>query len=131
MSKVSVCVKSCLLFLLFEVTMPISNEEAYDMLAVYFECMQNSNVAAKVYVQRFPGRRRYGKGVFTRLAQRLRATGSVRRPKLQRKGKGCTEGNVINILASIENNPHISIRSLSKELGITQGTVHNILKSHR
>lgn len=37
--------------------MPIANEIAFDMLAVYFECMQNAIIAARMYAIRYPDRR--------------------------------------------------------------------------
>ena len=111
--------------------MPFTNDEAVDMIAVYFECFQNAAIAEREYISRYPNRRHYGRRVFARLVQRLRATGSFRRRIFRRNYITGREDNVINVLAYITFNPHISIRSLSCALGITRSTVHNILKQHR
>lgn len=101
------------------------------MMAVYFECFQNAAIAEREYAIRYPNRRHYGRRVFPRLVQRLRATGSFRRPVFRRRNSSRTEENIINVLAYIEFNPHISTRALSRELGLTRTTVQNILKDHR
>jgi transcriptional regulator of acetoin/glycerol metabolism len=111
--------------------MPLANEIAFDMLAVYFECMQNATIAARVYAVRYPQRRRYNKRVFVLLARRLRNTGSVHRPVLPRSGRGRNEENIINVLAYIEFNPHGNTRNISRELGISRTTVLRILTDHR
>ena len=57
--------------------MIIINQEAYNMLAVFFECMQNATIAARVYAVRYPNVRRRGRASFLTIAERLRTTGSV------------------------------------------------------
>lgn len=111
--------------------MPITNDEAVDLINIYFECFQNGAIAEREYAMRYPDRRRYGRRVFPRLAQRLRETGSFRRPLLRRRRKMRTEENIINVLASIEINPHISTRLLSMELGLARTTIQNILQDQR
>lgn len=110
--------------------MPFTNEEAVDMIAVYFECLQNAAIAQRVYAARYPNRRPRDARIFPRLVQRLRTTGSFR-PTFRRHKNGKTEENIINVLAYIEFNPHISTRGLSLALGISRTTVQNILKDHR
>jgi len=111
--------------------MPLANHIAFDMLAVYFECMQNATIAARIYALRYPDRRSYTKRVFVLLAQRLRNTGSVYRPVLPRHGRARTEANVINVLAYIEYNPHANTRGISQDLGITRSTVQRIINDHK
>ena len=110
--------------------MPFTNDEAVDMIAVYFECLQNAAIAQRVYAARYPTRRPRDARIFPRLVQRLRNTGSFR-PKFRRYKNGRTEENIINVLAYIEFNPHVSTRALSVALGISRPTVHNILKDNR
>jgi hypothetical protein len=116
---------------LTEFKMPFTNDEAVDLLAVYFECFQNAAIAEREYARRFPNRRRYGRRVFSRLVQRLRATGSIHRPVIRRRRTGRSEENTINVLAYIQFDPHVSTRTLSLELGITRTTIQNILKDYR
>lgn len=108
-----------------------TNEEAFDMLAVYFECMRNSTIAARVYTAQYPQRRRYSRGVFDRLANRLRTTGNIHLPVYSRYRRGRTEENVTNVLAYVNFNPKLSIREISRDLGICRSTVHNILRKHK
>ncbi|KAF5270924.1 hypothetical protein FQR65_LT05391 [Abscondita terminalis] len=89
--------------------MPISNQEAFNMLAIYFECFQNATIAG-----------RYCRRVFVRLAQRLLTTGSIHKPAMNRRNRQNNEQNVINILASIEMNPQIGTREISRDLGIPE-----------
>ncbi|XP_050307004.1 uncharacterized protein LOC126743817 [Anthonomus grandis grandis] len=110
--------------------MPISNQEAFNMLAIYFECLQNATIAARAFYLRYPNRPRYHRRVFVRLAQRLLTTGSIHRPAMIRNRQN-NEQNVVNVLASVEINPQISTREISRDLGIPQSTVHRILRTHR
>lgn len=110
--------------------MPFTNDEAVDMIAVYFECYQNAAIAQRVYAARYPNRRGRDARIFPRLVHRLRTTGSFR-PTFRRRKTGKTEENVINVLAYIEFNPHVSTRALSLGLGISRTTVQNILKDYR
>lgn len=110
--------------------MPFTNDECVDMIAVYFECFQNAVLAQRIYRARYPNRPFRDARIFPRLVQRLRTTGSFR-STFRRRSNGKTEENVINVLAYIELNPHISTRALSTALGISRSTVQNILKNHR
>lgn len=111
--------------------MPISNQEAFNMLAIYFECFQNATIAARTFYLRYPNRPRYHRRVFVRLAERLLTTGSIHRPAMNRRNRQNNEQNVINVLASVEINPQISTREISRDLGIPQTTVHRIIQTQR
>lgn len=111
--------------------MILTNEEAFDMLAIYFECMRNATVAARVYAVQYPERRHHSKRVFIRLAHRLRTTGNVQLPIYRRTRRGRTEENVINVLAYVQFDPHLSTRAIARDLGICRTTVRNILREHR
>lgn len=111
--------------------MIFTNEEAFDMLAIYFECMRNATVAARVYAVQYPERRHHTRRVFLRLANRLRRTGRVNLPVYRRHGRGRTGENVINVLGYVEFNPTLSTRTISRDLGISRTTVQNILRDHK
>lgn len=111
--------------------MIFTNEEAFDMLAVYFECMRNATVAARVYAVRFPERRHHSRRVFLRLVNRLRTTGRVNLSVNRRHGRGRTDENIINVLGYVEFNPSFSTRTISRDLGISRTTVQNILRDHK
>ena len=104
--------------------MPLTSDEAVDLIAVFFECFQNAAIAERQYAIRYPDRRHYGRRIFPRLVQRLRDTGSFSRPKFRRhRSTGRTKENIINVLAYVEFNRHIGTRALSLDLGIARTTV--------
>lgn len=111
--------------------MILANQEAFDMIGTYFECMRNATVAARIYAIQYPQRRHPGSRVFRRLIRRLRTTGNVNLPMYRRRGRGCSEENTINVLAYVHVNPHISTRAIARELGICRTTVQRILTEHR
>ena len=57
--------------------MPFTNEEAFDMLRIYFQCFENAAIAFRQYALRYPLRRRHSRMVFCRLALRLRQHGQL------------------------------------------------------
>lgn len=108
-----------------------TNEELFDMTGVYFECMRNATVAARVYAQQYPDRRHPSRKVFLRIIHRFRTTGSVHLPVYRRERRGRTEESIINVLAYVQFNPHLSTRTIKQDLGVTRTTVQNILKEHK
>lgn len=112
--------------------MAYTNAEAYDMLAVYFQCFENAPLAEREYAGRYPERRLHSRNVFRRLAIRLRQTGSVRPiPVPIRRRPVRNEDNIINVLAYVQVDPHLSIRNISSDLGISCATVFRILRDFK
>lgn len=109
--------------------MPFTNEEAFDMLEVFFQCFRNAVIASRQYALQYPYRRHHSKRVFQRLARRLREHGSVQPIGVARRyrRKRTTE-NIINVLAYVHADPTISIRNISTDLDLSFGCVHQILK---
>lgn len=107
-------------------------DEYVDMLMIYGECRRNSRRATELYRNRFPDRITPGKNTFAYVEQKLRhgsfPTGKHQNP---RRRPIATDDNVINILAYIQVNPHISTRSLQQELGISKSTVQRVLKHYK
>ncbi|KAL1489114.1 hypothetical protein ABEB36_014058 [Hypothenemus hampei] len=97
--------------------MPFSNEETYDMFAVYFRRFENAAIAAREYCITYPLIRHYSKKVFKRLAIRLKDTGNVRptRPITQKR-RSRNEENVTNILLYGNYDPQTSTREIEREL---------------
>lgn len=126
------CVFSILvIFLIFFIEMRLTNEEAFDMIAVYFECMRNATIASRVYAVQFPERRHYRSGIFRRLINRLKTTGNINLPVYTRRGRGRSEENIINVLGYVAFDPHVGTRTLASQLGIARTTVRNILRDNR
>lgn len=112
--------------------MSYSTAEAYDMLAVYFQCYENACLAERVYAANYPDRRHFSRRVFIRVARNLREYGRVHPIPVPRRNRAIrNEENVINVLAYIQINPHVSTRIISLDLVISKSTVHRILKDHK
>lgn len=112
--------------------MAYTNDEAYDMLAVYFECFQNAAIAERECAVRYPERRHYGRRLFRRMAIRLRQTGCVRPTSGSiRRRPVRNEDNTINVLAYVEADPHLSTREISSDLGVSVPSVFRILKEFK
>lgn len=111
--------------------MPFTNAEAYDMLNMYFQSLENAVIASREYAMRFPQRRHYSREVFSRLARRLRETGNVQpiqRPLRIRRTRN--EVNIINVLAYVQYDPTLSTRKISLDLGVPKTNVHEILQTN-
>jgi hypothetical protein len=112
--------------------MAFSNAEAYDMLATYFQCFENAVIASREYSLRFPERRQHSGKVFARLARRLKETGRVQPISgTERRRHVQNEENIINVVANVEADPHVSTREIARDLGISRCSVHRILRNHK
>lgn len=105
-----------------------TNQEAFDMMMIYGECRQNESMAIRLYAERHPDRRHFRRGVFKRLADKLRTTGSIRN---QRKGRECPEEIVVDVLAAVSQDPHTSTRNIARDRGISQTTVSRVLRENK
>lgn len=106
--------------------------EAYNMLAVYFQCFENPVIASREYAARYPERKHFSRRVFIRLARRLRETGQVLPIQAQNRIRRTrVEDNIINVLAYIEAYPKRSIRDIERDLVISRSVVHRILLEHK
>ena len=113
--------------------MTFTNEEAFDMLMILGECHRNCRQAARLYEQRYPLRAHHSYNVFQRLAKRVSTDGvvqptnnkgiSIRRPVRNEKAA--------DVLAAVIVNPHDSTRRISRDSGISNGTVWKILKDNK
>ena len=109
-----------------------SKKEAYDMLAVYFECMQNAALAERQYAVQYPERRHPFKRPFERLAKRLRDTSMVHYQHARNMApRNYNENNVVNILAYITAEPQLSIREIPRDLDLNYSFVQRTLKRHK
>jgi hypothetical protein len=112
--------------------MSYSTAEAYNMLAVYFQCFENAVMAERVYAANYPDRRHFSRKVFSRLARILRETGQVHPIRARRRTRHIRNANnSINVLAYVQVSPHLSIRTIAFDLGISKTSVHRILMDHK
>ncbi|KYN15663.1 hypothetical protein ALC57_12166 [Trachymyrmex cornetzi] len=101
--------------------------EIIDMVMVLGECHNNYRAAARLYVERFPLRRRPNHMTTRRLTERARG-GHLTRER-RRHEYNETDPRVVTVLAAIHLDPHISSRRIEREIGIPRRTALRILRN--
>uniref|UniRef100_A0A6P7HCI5 Uncharacterized protein LOC114346973 n=1 Tax=Diabrotica virgifera virgifera TaxID=50390 RepID=A0A6P7HCI5_DIAVI len=102
-------------------------DEMVDMIWILGECNKNALLSVRVHHERFPGRRQPTTSSFERLKDRFNRTGSVRYEKHERTKSTVTEENEIDVLLAVTEDPHTSIRNISKEKELTYYSVQRLL----
>lgn len=111
--------------------MSYSTAEAYDMLALYFQCHENACVAERVYAATYPDRRHFSRKVFSRLSSCLRQTGQVHPNRVPRRVRRVrNEQNIVNVLGYVQAHPHLGLQRIARDVGVTKSSVQRILKDH-
>lgn len=110
-----------------------SNEELTDMLLIYGYCERNGRQSVRVYRERFPGRRVPNHQTFAAVERRLRETGrfapvrvNVGRQRFVRVAEVEEE-----ILERVDDNPEISTRKLSREMGISKDVINRVTREQQ
>ncbi|KAJ8910719.1 hypothetical protein NQ315_005893 [Exocentrus adspersus] len=108
-----------------------SNNELVDMILVYGEAHQNSELASRMYAQRFPTRFTPAPRRFVTLIQRARDSGNLQ-PNRGRDGGRNSPDRIIHaedqILELVRANPTRSTRSIGRQLGISNKVVWRTLR---
>lgn len=104
----------------------ITLQEKIEMVYIYGECRKNIDNAVDLYAHRFPDQPR-SRASFYRIIQQFTQEGSVQTKKRKRRRTIAGENNEVAVLAAVAYNPHISTRQISRESGISQTTVCQIL----
>lgn len=105
-------------------------QEYADMHFVYGFCNGNSSAAVREYQSRFPNRRVPSSAVFTRVHQRLAETGSFGRQDARVGALPHDVGVEEYILERVEEEPTVSTRGLSREVGLSPASVSRILRAN-
>ena len=93
---------------------------------------KNSRRARDLYIGRFPSQTTPSKNTFAYVEQKLRyASCPSGKQKILRRKPSQTQDNVINILAYLQVNSHISTRCLQQECGVSRITIQIVLKNHK
>lgn len=101
--------------------------EYVDMLLIYGECKKKSRDAQRLYRERFPDRPTPSLCTFANVERKMR-TGSFPTSRGSQHARPVrNETNIINVLALIVLNPHVSVRGISEETGISKTSVQRIL----
>lgn len=117
----------------FCVKMPslFTAEEYVDMIIIYGECLKNRRRARELYRIRFPDRPTPNENTFVNLERTLRQGHFPSGNRGNSRRSVRNEENIINVLAYVNINPHVSTRKLSDELGITKSSVERILQDFK
>lgn len=98
-----------------------SHQELADMHFIYGFCNGSALAAVREYRRRFPHRRIPERRIFVKVHRNLVENGSFRR--IRGQGRPIGNHNADLVLNQIEDNPHISIRTLSRNSHIPRATV--------
>lgn len=107
-----------------------SRAELADMHMIYGEARGRDSVAQRLYQERFPNRRIPGRGMFARLHQRIRDTGTVdvRKPTSGRPPYVRTDDLEEDVLQRFQAKPSTSTRAVAAATGTSQTTVWRIVR---
>lgn len=100
--------------------------EIVDMIMLLGECHNNARAAARLYAERFPGRRHPTDITIRNLTERARAGHLVRERRHHEYNEN--DPRVVAVLAIIHLDPHVSSRQVEREHGIPRKTFLRILK---
>ncbi|KAJ8928395.1 hypothetical protein NQ314_019060 [Rhamnusium bicolor] len=102
--------------------MVYSKSDKVYMLMIYGECRRNSRAARDLYAERYPLRNHPGRHYFLRVERELR---QERVAEEHERTIIINEDTEINVLASVEINPSVSIREIASELDTGRETKKN------
>lgn len=110
--------------------MVYSNQEAHDMLQIFFESGSIAKTAERLWRERYPERFPHSRKVFTRLSQRIRTEGIVQ--PHHNKGKiirrRVRDERSADIIASTMLTPQDSLRRRERDSGVGASTIRRILE---
>lgn len=109
----------------------LSGEELVNMMYVFGECNKNCLLASRVYAARYPTLIHPEPRAFERVRLHFERTKSVLPPKrvrLQRKSNEEVENEVMQ---RIVEDPHISVRKIKNEIGVSKSSVHRIIQKNK
>lgn len=109
-----------------------SPSDCIDMLLIFGECQKNCRQAQRLYQERFPDRPIPSRMTFSRVEEKLRTGSFPSTIKHRHHTRSVrTEDLEINVLAYIIIHPHVSIRTLAEEVGVSKSNVQRILKENK
>jgi hypothetical protein len=115
--------------------MMVSFNEKTDMLLIYGECQKNSRNTARVYAEWYPNRYHPPHNFFVRIEMSLREHGQFTsrdgNGRRNRRPHEANDDEETQVLAYININPRSSVRHLARELNVSAGKIHSILKKNK
>lgn len=114
-----------------KMTNTFTNQDFVNLLIIYFRNGENQREAARRFSEYYPERPAPSHQVVGRLLTRFMETGSVAEKKRSGRPKSTTDDNAtIDVLASVNVRPKLSLRHRSVECGSSKDSVHRILKAN-
>lgn len=111
--------------------MNFSEDELADMVLVLGECYNNSLLACRVYKQKYPERRAPQVSAFKRVLDRFLTKKVVHYQKNTRQQPILNEDNQLQVMAAVVEDPHRSVRDISRLLNISKTSVSRIIIKHK
>lgn len=96
------------------------------MFYFYLQCFEDASVVTKEYAVQYPNRARYLRKLCLRISNYSREIGLVRRVCYSYISQ---KENTINVLAYVEADRNISVRELSRHLGLSACGVQNYCRN--
>jgi len=111
--------------------MVYSANEVVDILLVLGECRGGYRAAARLYRERHRNRLHYPSASCIRKIERNCRRGRVFQRRRQQQRVNLDNPRTLAVLAMIHMNPHISLREIERDLGVSRSTAQRILRSNR
>lgn len=107
-----------------------SADEVVEILLTLGECNRNYRAAARLYAERFPNQRHPSHRQIFNIVRRCRRN-NLHRQRRQNRNLNNNDARLIAVLAMVHLDPHVSTRTIQRQLGISKSTAHRMLKSVR
>jgi len=108
----------------------LTQRELVKMIYYLGKGEENPLLACRLYNADHPGKKVHI-SVFEKLKKRFDSTGSVHYLKRIVNSKVFTEENELNVLLTLQENPHVSVRAIEKQLNLSKASVQRIIKKNR
>lgn len=111
--------------------MNFSQDELADMVLIMGECSTNSLLASRVYKQKYPERRAPHPSAFKRVINRFSTMKCVSYGQRIKQKPILNEVNQMGVMTAVVEDPHRSVRDISRLLNISKSSVGRIIKMHK
>lgn len=107
-----------------------TNTEKTEFLLIYGECNRNARLACRTYSDRFLDRRCPDHKTLKALVHNLQVHGSFTKPRRERIKPVRNQGNIQNVINSVNENPHTSVSTITNATTVSSTSVRRILKDN-
>lgn len=108
--------------------MNFSKDELVNMVYALGEADRNLLLATRLYKTKFPNARQPRIKTMRRVRETFENTGNVAYPKKEVLANQLSDDTVLNVLLAVEENPHTSVREISRAIGVPKSTINDVLR---